>query len=254
MSSKTIGVVAVAVLLIVAGVLYFKGGTSLPSPDTQTASIEPAADATPESVPAADVTSVAEALPPAAALTDDEIKTALKERSMGKDNAPVTLTEFASLSCPHCAHFYKETFPKLKTEYIDTGKVRYTYIDFPLNGPALNAAAVALCVPEDKYFNYVEYLFKTQEQWAFAPDSSKILIQNAKLLGANGDKLNQCYQSNELKAALAERMKTEGEKYGVESTPSFVINNDKTQAFSGALDYSEFKMKLDAALAVKGVK
>jgi protein-disulfide isomerase len=253
MSTKSVTILAVALLLAGAAAFYFKSGP-VATPDVQSASIEPAADDAPAQAADHVTAVVAKDETSAKAMTVDEIKNVMKERSVGKKDAPVTLTEFASLSCPHCAHFYKETFPKLKTEYIDTGKVRYTYIDFPLNGPALNAAAVALCVPEDKYFNYVEYLFKTQEQWAFAPDPKKTLIQNAKLLGADGDKLDQCYQSNELKAALAERMKTEGEKYGVESTPSFVINNDKTQAFSGALDYDQFKLKLDAALAVKGVK
>lgn len=184
-------------------------------------------------------------------LSESDVQKLIEPRTMGKKDAPVRLIEFASLSCPHCAHFYKETFPKFKAEYIDTGKVLYTYIDFPLNAPALTAAAIAICVPEDNYFKYIDYLFQTQEQWAFSSNQETILIQNAKLLGGDGDKLKTCADSMNLKGALVKRMKDETEKFGIGSTPTFIINDDKNQAFTGAVAFDEFKKKMDDALAAK---
>ncbi len=183
-------------------------------------------------------------------LTAEDVQKALIPHSLGKSDAPVKITEYASLSCPHCAHFYKETFPKLKEAYIDTGKVQFTYIDFPLDGAALNAAAVAVCMPDESYFKYIEYLFQTQSAWALSDRQKPILVQNAQLLGADGTKLTACINSESLKAGLAERMKTEQAAHQVEATPTFVI--DGTDKLQGALGFDQFKTMIDKKLAEKG--
>ncbi len=184
-----------------------------------------------------------------APLTDDEIKVFMTPRKMGADDAPVKITEYASLSCPHCAHFYKETFPKLKEAYIDTGKVLFTYIDFPLDGAALNAAAVASCMPTDTYFRYIDYLFQTQKDWVFSDQLPNILIQNAKLLGADSDRLIRCIKSDKFKEALAGRMKSEQAAHTIEATPTFLIDGEKIQ---GALEFQTFKDVIEKKLAEKG--
>lgn len=191
---------------------------------------------------------------PAAAtkeLSTAEVEKLMTLRTLGDAKAPVKLTEFASLSCPHCAEFYKDTFPKLKSEYIDKGKVQYTYVDFPLNAPALSAAAVALCVPPDNYFKFVDYLFQTQQQWVFSDKSDTVLLQDGKLIGADGDKLQRCLNSKLLKSGVAMRMQKEGQEFGIDSTPTFVFDNDKTSKLSGALTFETLSKLIDRRLAAK---
>lgn len=196
-----------------------------------------AASAAPTDVPA-----------PAADMSEAEIAEALKPRTMGDANAPVKIIEFASLSCPHCAHFYQETFPKLKADYIDTGKVFFTYVDYPLNAPALDATVASACMPDDKFFPYVKYLFETQQQWAFEGKHAPFLIQNAKLVGGDGAKVEKCVKSMTLKQAVITRMQADAQKYSINSTPSFVLNEQKLNG----VDYETFKTAIEAAIAAKG--
>ena len=91
---------------------------------------------------------------------------ALKERVLGQANAPVTIIEYSSLSCPHCAQFHNNVLPKLKKNYIDTGKVKLVYRDFPLGGPAYIAAMMARCAKPDRYFQFLDVLFRDQANWA----------------------------------------------------------------------------------------
>src|SRR6202008_1998594 len=90
---------------------------------------------------------------------------ALGERALGQAAAPVTIIEYASATCPHCAHFQKDTFPALKRDYIDTGKVRFIFREFPFDDLALAAFMLARCAPEDKYFALIDVLFEQQEKW-----------------------------------------------------------------------------------------
>ena len=120
---------------------------------------------------------------PAAGEEESPLKAMLADRSLGNPDAPVQVHEFASLTCTHCADFSKQTFEAFKVAYIDTGKVFFTYHDFPLNAPALEATMIARCLPETRYFQFVSFLFQTQDKWAFSEDYKKSLNQNVKLLG-----------------------------------------------------------------------
>ena len=102
---------------------------------------------------------------------------------LGKPDAPVTVIEYASLTCPHCAAFHAQTFPKVKTELIDTGKVRFVYRDFPLDGAALAAAALAHCAPPDRYFPMIGHIFENQRQWAVEGAWRERLTQLAAVAG-----------------------------------------------------------------------
>lgn len=168
---------------------------------------------------------------------------------LGSPDAPVKIKEFASLSCSHCAHFHKDTFPQVKKDLIDTGKVQFEFINFPLNASAMDAALIALCMPEERYHQFISFLFEQQDKWAFNQDFRKILKQNAKLLGATEDKLDACLADENMKQALVTRMQEAQTKYDIQSTPSFVINEGA--AFSGALSFSEFEKKVDAAMPQK---
>ncbi|PJB70361.1 MAG: disulfide bond formation protein DsbA [Alphaproteobacteria bacterium CG_4_9_14_3_um_filter_47_13] len=174
------------------------------------------------------------------------VEEALKPREMGATDAPVLIEEYASLSCSHCAQFSRETFEKLKEAYIDTGKVRFIYNDYPLNAPAMDAAMVARCLPEDRYFKFVKFLFETQENWAFEADYKKKLVQNAKLSGATEELVNACLENQELKQGLITRMQKAAEDHNIQSTPSFIING--TETLKGAQDFESFSKAIDARL------
>lgn len=145
-------------------------------------------------------------------------------RAIGSSDAPVKIEEFASLTCGHCADFSKRTFDKVKEAYIDTGKVYFVYHDFPLNAQALDAALIARCMPEERFFPFIKFLFETQEKWAFAGDYKEALRQNAKLVGMSDDSFDSCLANMDLKNAIAENMQNRGRQHKIDSTPSFVIN------------------------------
>ena len=178
-----------------------------------------------------------------------DVEKALTVRTVGNADAPVKLEEFASLSCSHCADFYKNTYPKLKTEYIDTGKVQFTYTDFPLNAPALEAALVARCLPESHYFNFLKALFENQKDWAFTEQFREKLQHNAAMLGMSTDGYNACVNSEELRQGIVERMQKAAETHKIQSTPSFIFNG--TEPMNGAVDYEAFKKKIDELLAAQ---
>ena len=179
-----------------------------------------------------------------------DVQKALAVRALGNPDAPVKLQEFASLSCPHCAHFHAENYEKLKAEYIDTGKVYFIFTDFPLNAPALDAAMIARCLPEERYFSFIKFLFDNQDKWAFQPDVRNSLKQNAKLVGASDEMLEACLNNQEIKQGLVDTMTAMTEKYKVESTPSFVLN--EKPAFKGAVTYDVVKKEIDSALGTSG--
>ena len=175
-----------------------------------------------------------------------DVETALAPRIMGDEKAPVTVEEFASLTCNHCAHFSKTTFDAFKAKYIDTGKVRFIYNDFPLNAPAMEAAMIARCLPADRYFQFVKFLFETQDQWAFSQEYRAALKQNSKLLGMSDETYDACTANEKLKAGLVEKMQAASKTHEITSTPTFIING--TQKLGGARDLPEFEKIIDPLL------
>jgi len=170
--------------------------------------------------------------------------TALSERAIGSPDAPVTVTEYFSLTCPHCASFHNETFPALKEKYIDTGKVRFVYRDFPLDRVALPAAMMARCVDEKRYPGVIAVLFKTQNSWATARDPIGELGKIAALAGLGKEAFESCLQSEELaNGVLTSRQ--EGSAAGVNSTPAFMVNG---KIYAGVHSIEEFSEVLDPLL------
>lgn len=145
---------------------------------------------------------------------------------MGDTNAPITMIEYSSLSCPHCAKFHKDVLPELKTDYIDTGKVKLVVRDFPLNAPAAQGALLTHCLPPMRYFNIVEILFKTQDQW-LVQDSVGQLAQIAATAGMDRATFDACLADKAALEKIVETRKAGGDAFGIDSTPTFIVNGIK---------------------------
>lgn len=148
----------------------------------------------------------------------------LPEQSQGKADAPVTLIEYASMTCSHCANFDTKVYPTLKSKYIDTGKVRYIMREFPLDPLAAAGFMLARCSGDDKYFAMVDVLFKMQSQWAFTNDPLQGLLAIAKQAGFSEQKFNECLANQKLLDDIDAVRQRASDKFGVNSTPSFFVN------------------------------
>ncbi len=151
-----------------------------------------------------------------------DAKAALKERAIGDPAAPVTMIEYASLTCPHCASFHNDTYKAFKERYIDSGKVRLIYRDFPLDGVALRAAMMARCTIGQRYFGLLQVLYQSQNKWARAKDPVAELAKIGRLAGIDQATFDACMTSEDLiNGILKVRQKAAAD--GVRSTPTFVI-------------------------------
>jgi len=167
------------------------------------------------------------------------------EMALGPEDAKVTVIEYASASCPHCANFYKTTFQELKKDYIDTGKIRFIFREFPHNQPGLAAFMLARCAPPEQYYPMVSALFQQQKTWASAENAAVPLLQIAKLAGFTQEKFEACLKDQELLNKVRAVFDKASKEYGVESTPTFFINGEKT---SGALSIEEISKLIDKNL------
>ncbi len=169
----------------------------------------------------------------------------LGESTLGDPNAPVTIVEYASMTCSHCAAFHKETFPALKENYIDTGKVYFIFREFPLDPVATAAFMLARCVPESQYFTFVSALFKNQNLWAFTDDRVGGLTKMGKQAGLTQEKFDACLTNQELLDGV-NWVKDRGAKtFEVNSTPTFFINGE---IIRGALPLDQFEEKINEQL------
>ncbi|MBI3440506.1 MAG: DsbA family protein [Proteobacteria bacterium] len=172
------------------------------------------------------------------------VDTAMKDRVIGNEKAPVTIVEYASLTCPHCAHFEREILPELRARLLDTGKAKLIYRDFPLDTPALRAAMMARCVDAGKYFNLIEVIFSNQEHWARSKDPLAALAQLGNLAGMDGDYFKACTNNKELETAILTNMQAAQTKYQIRATPTFIIN-DGAETLNGALDVDKFEVAVN---------
>ncbi len=169
------------------------------------------------------------------------------DKILGDPNASVTILEYASLSCTHCAHFHNDIFPKVKTDFIDTGKARLVMRNFPLNEPALRGAMLVNCVAPEQYYTFLKVLFQMQDKWAFSESFKDNLAQIAGVGGVSPEKFAKCMSNMDLeKEALLVRKNGE-EGLHIASTPTFFINGTKLE---GAVPYDDFAKAINAALSV----
>jgi protein-disulfide isomerase len=174
------------------------------------------------------------------------------ERSLGKADAPVTIIEYASLTCSHCADFYKNVFPQLEKDYIQTGKVRLIYRDFPTNEPAVEAAAMARCASPMRYFPLLKAIYDKQNQVIAAAQRAgregwrRELALIGMTAGLPPDLANACL-SNEtlLNEVIAGTVKAQSQ-WNITGTPTFILNDGKAR-LAGAT-YDEFKRTIDRLL------
>ena len=168
---------------------------------------------------------------------------ALGERALGDEDAPVTIIEYASATCPHCANFHVDTLPALKEEFIDTGKVRFVFREFPFDDLALAAFMLARCAPEERYFPIIDVLFEEQKSWTQSPREE--LLKIARMAGFTEESFNQCLENKEIAEGILEIRSTAAEQYGVNATPTFFVNgkvvqgNQPIEAFREAIAEAE---------------
>lgn len=168
----------------------------------------------------------------------------LPEKVLGKDDAPVTIVEYASMTCPHCAHFHETTLPELKTKYIDTGKARLIFREFPFDPRAEAGFMLARC-SNDNYFAMVDVLFKQQESWAGVQDAKAALLQISKLAGFSQESFEACLTDQKLLEDVRAVRERGANDFGVDSTPTFFINGNR---YPGALSIDELSAIIDGML------
>jgi len=162
---------------------------------------------------------------------------------LGKADAPITIIEYASLTCPHCADFEVHTWPQLRKDWIDTGKAKYVFRDFPLDGLALRAAILARCAPPERFYPFIEALYSNQMLWATSDDPMAALQRIGLMGGVPASKFQACEADPAMQQKVVASRQA-GESAGVEATPTFFINGNK---ITGALPYDDFQKALAAA-------
>ena len=169
----------------------------------------------------------------------------LADKLLGDRAAPITIIEYSSLTCPHCAGFHTATLPQIKTAYIDTGKAKLVYRDFPLDTAATSAAMVARC-SGDKYFDLVDLLYRTQSSWAGSSDTKSALKKVVEAAGLSSALVDTCLASTDLRNGVQNIRSNGQSQYGVDATPTFIFNEQQT--LEGAWPFSKFDEILKALL------
>ncbi|WP_404933407.1 DsbA family protein [Nitratireductor sp. L15S-10] len=198
--------------------------------------------------PATDpVTTAAVEAPPSSGTVDMEKlleEGALEDKVLGDENAPVTIVEYASMTCSHCATFHTRTYPELKKKYIETGKVRFILREFPFDPRAEAGFMLARC-SDDKYFAMVDVLFKQQGNWAPVQDAQSALLKISKLAGFTQESFEACLTDQELLNKVRAVRARGASDFGVDATPTFFINGKK---YSGSMSIEEMSAVIDGML------
>jgi protein-disulfide isomerase len=182
--------------------------------------------------------------PPAAGNAAEVLKLTPGDRILGKPDAPITIVEYASLTCPHCAHFTLEVLPQLKEKWIDSGKAKLVLRDYPLDEPALRAAMVARCASPAKFYGFIDTIFAKQQQWALAPDYKAALAKLVLLGGMSKAQFDSCLADKAGEEKVLNSRLVATQKLGVNSTPTFFIDDVK---FTGDPTVEGFDAALNQA-------
>jgi protein-disulfide isomerase len=171
----------------------------------------------------------------------------LPDLAIGPDTAKVTIVEYASMTCGHCMHFHTAVFPEIKKKYVDTGKVRFVFREFPLDARAFAASMLARCAGPEKALPLIDALFHTQADWAFVKTNpTPKLFEIAKQAGFTQESFDKCLTDQKLLDQLTAIHARANETFGVNATPSFFINGKRLQA---APSIEEFDKVLEPLLA-----
>jgi protein-disulfide isomerase len=167
----------------------------------------------------------------------------LPDKALGDANAPVKIVEYMSMTCPHCANFHNNTFDKIKEKYIDSGKVYFVIREFPFDPRAAAAFMLARCAPENQYYPFVSMLFKQQQTWATAQDARAALLQMSKLAGFSQESFEACLTNQKLLDDVNATMQRGAGEFGVNSTPTFIINGKK---YAGDMSLESMSALIDS--------
>jgi protein-disulfide isomerase len=159
---------------------------------------------------------------------------------IGQPDAPVTIFEYASLTCPHCAAFHNETLPELKTRFIDPGKAKLVFRHFPLDQVGAAAAMLSDCLPEARKLQFISTLFATQQDWARASNPGAELFAMAGQIGLPEDKAQACLENSEAFDRMMAVRSQAADEYGVNSTPTFFIGGEKVIGNKSVDEFAEY--------------
>ena len=179
--------------------------------------------------------------------TDVAKPQSLPDMALGPADAKVTITEYASMTCPHCAAFNEQVFPKIKSEFIDTGKVRYVFREFPLDIKAAAGSMLSRCIANgdaNKYFAVTDLLFKSQSDWVMK-NTTESLTRIGKQAGLSQQQVEDCLKDQALLDKIAADQKYASDVLKVDSTPTFFINGDRIK---GETSIEEFEKKINPLL------
>jgi protein-disulfide isomerase len=170
---------------------------------------------------------------------------ALEEKSIGDQSAPIKIVEFASMTCGHCAKFHNEVFPSIKENFIDNGKVFFTYKDFPLDKYALKASVIARCSGGEKFFSFLKVIYNKQKDWTRTKDPFKSLLKIAKLGGLKNDEIKVCVGNKSIEDGILKKRLESSKNFDITATPTLYFNGKKYQ---GDLSYDAIKLKIESLL------
>ena len=167
---------------------------------------------------------------------------------IGDKDAPITIIEYASMSCSHCASFHNNTLPDIKKEYIDTGKVRMVFRDYPFNYPALLGSMMMRCITNDLRYDYMNALYKLQNTWVNKDPkiSKKELYKIMQSGGMTKDEFNDCYSNLDNENLILEGVMAAQKDFNIKSTPSFIVNGNLVE---GNKNIKEFRQIIDKILS-----
>ena len=167
---------------------------------------------------------------------------------IGSKDAPITIIEYASMSCSHCATFHNNTLPDIKKEYIDTGKVRMVFRDYPFNYPALLGSMMMRCITNDLRYDYMNALYKLQNTWVNKDPkiSKKELYKIMQSGGMTKDEFNECYSNLDNENLILEGVMAAQKDFNIKSTPSFIVNGNLIE---GNKNIKEFRQIIDKILS-----
>jgi len=231
-------------LLAVSGAALVAGCSD--SGDTAQAQAQTPAPATTDAGTTGSTTAAAEA--PASEGSVDMAKLlepgALPDIVLGNADAPVTIVEYASMTCPHCASFHEQTLPEIKTKYIDTGKAKLILREFPFDPRAEAGFMLARC-SKDRYYAMVDVLFKQQRNWAAVQNAKDALLQISRLAGFSQESFEACLTDQKLLEDVRAVQKRGADEFNITSTPTFFINGN---TYKGALSVEEMSAIIDGML------